>query len=85
MTQELKKETRLERGARIALYGKIIKVRGQDAWFVFSETQAGKHYTVTEDGTCDCSDFVNRGVTCKHFWAVVAKDGVQRVRKEVKA
>ena len=79
---ELKQTTRLERGAEIALYGKIIKVKNQDVWWVWSRTKPDVHYEVTEDGICTCPDHKYRGVTCEHFWAVVAKDGVNRVNND---
>jgi hypothetical protein len=74
--QQLKvvnKQTRYSKGIVIATSRKILKVHNEDSWLVDSETADDKFYKVTEDGTCDCMDFQNRGGPCKHMWALIRR------------
>jgi hypothetical protein len=81
----MKKTTnRFRDGIHIALNRRIVKVRGENAWFVQSQTDESKYYKVTEDGKCECPDHFFRGEVCKHHRAVQALDGVDRARAEVK-
>jgi hypothetical protein len=62
--QQLKvvnKQTRYSNGIVIATSRKILEVHNEGSWLVESETTDYKFYRVTEDGTCDCMDFQNRG------------------------
>jgi hypothetical protein len=68
-----KKQSRYSKGIVIATSRKILKVHNEDSWLVESETTDDKFYKVTEDGTCDCMDFQNRGGPCKHMWALIRK------------
>jgi hypothetical protein len=74
--QQLKvvnKRTRYSKGIVIATSRKILKVHNEDTLLVESETTDDKFYKVTEDGTCDCMDFKNRGGPCKHMWALIRR------------
>jgi predicted nucleic acid-binding Zn finger protein len=82
---EKPKPTRVEDGAWIALNGRIIKVHDQNAWWVSSQSKPNEHYIVKADGTCNCPDFVYRGITCKHIWSVTIKHSVVQVKVEVGA
>ena len=79
---ETKTATRLLEGAKIALYGKTVKVHDKPEWWVYSTTKAGKFYVVKEDGSCDCPDFQYRGLTCKHAYNVMFKYSVVKVALE---
>jgi hypothetical protein len=68
-----KKQSRYSKGIVIATSRKILKVHNEDSWLVESEATDDKFYKVTEDGTCDCMDFQNRGGRCKHMWALIRK------------
>jgi hypothetical protein len=68
-----KKQTRYRRGVVIAASRRILKIQGEKAWLVESETTDGKYYKVTEDGTCECPDNQFRGKICKHTWAIIRK------------
>ena len=82
---EKQKETsRLEQGANIALYGRIVKYRDEDAWLVQSEHNKQLYYKV-KDGGCECADSKYRGITCKHVWAVKAKTLIPRAEAEINA
>jgi hypothetical protein len=51
---------------------KSLKVKEKEIYYVESERNPRIRYRVNfEDGTCTCSDFKNRGETCKHFYKVV--------------
>jgi hypothetical protein len=82
MKQELQMMTRFGQGARIALYGRIVKVHDKQQWWVFSETKPEKFYVVKEDGSCTCKDYKFRGGECKHAIAVEIRYSVVQ---EVKA
>ena len=82
---EKQKETsRLEQGANIALYGRIVKYKDEDAWLVQSEHSKQIYYKVKGDA-CECADSKFRGITCKHVWAVKAKAMIPRAVAEVVA
>jgi transposase len=52
--------------------GKRIKHVSGSRWLVPSQTNASGGYVVdTEQRTCSCPDHEDRGVACKHIWAVV--------------
>jgi predicted nucleic acid-binding Zn finger protein len=78
MKQEIEMCSRFGQGAKIALYGRIIKVKDKQEWRVFSMTKPGKQYVVKEDGSCNCPDFQFRGITCKHAYGVELKYSVLR-------
>ena len=82
MKQEIETATRFGHGAKIALYGRIVKKRDENVWWVFSETKPGVFYIVKGDGSCTCPDFQYRGIQCKHSLAVELKNSVVQ---EVKA
>ena len=82
MKQEIETATRFGHGAKIALYGRIVKVKDENVWWVFSETKPGQYYIVKEDGSCTCPDFNFRGGECKHAIAVELRESVVQ---EVKA
>jgi predicted nucleic acid-binding Zn finger protein len=83
MTQEIQTATRFAQGAKIALYGRIVKVEGKQEWWVFSESKPEVHYVVKEDGSCSCPDFQFRGATCKHAYAVDIRFSVMRTLTEI--
>ena len=83
MKQELEMTKRFADGAKIALYGRIVKVSGKQEWFVFSETNPEKHYVVKEDGSCSCPDFQFRGAMCKHAYGVDIRFSVMRTVREI--
>lgn len=60
--------TRREKGFKLARLAR----RGAGAiWTVPSETRSSRTYVVDPDaGTCTCPDHRERGVKCKHVWAV---------------
>jgi transposase len=67
---ELLKE-RKQRGYAIAQTQKVVQ-KG-DMWVVPSETNPHKTYQVVlklEGSTCNCEDFIGRGIKCKHQFAV---------------
>jgi SWIM zinc finger len=68
-----RKQSRFSKGVVIAASRRILKVHGEEAWLVESETTDDKFYKVTEDGTCDCKDFEIRGGPCKHVWALIRR------------
>ena len=72
-SQVVKKKSRYSKGIVIATSRKILKVHDEDSWLVESEITDDKFYKVTEDGTCDCMDFQNRGGPCKHMWALIRR------------
>jgi len=52
--------------------GKRIKHVSGSRWLVPSQTNASRGYVVdAEQRTCSCPDHEDRGVACKHIWAVV--------------
>jgi hypothetical protein len=71
--QVVKKQSRFSKGVVITASRRILKVHGEDAWLVESETTDDKFYKVTEDGTCECPDHQIRDQTCKHFWALIRR------------
>ena len=83
MKQETQTATRFGQGAKIALYGKIVKVKDKAQWWVFSETKEGKFYVVSEDGSCSCPDYQFRGIQCKHAIAVDIRYSVVRTVREI--
>jgi len=64
--QVVRKQTRYSKGAVIAISRRILKVRGEAAWLVESETTDGKYYKVTEEGQYECADSKYRSELCKH-------------------
>lgn len=63
-------DARQLRGLQIAATAKLVEKRG--VWFVPSQTNA-KRYIVRPDAAepfCSCPDHEERGVKCKHLWAV---------------
>lgn len=72
--QVVKKQSRYNKGIVIAKSRRILKVHNEDAWLVESGNIDDKFYKVTEDGTCDCMDFKNRGGPCKHMWALIRSE-----------
>lgn len=78
MKQEMQEMTRFAEGVKIALWGRIIKVKDKQEWWVYSMRIAGKHYVVKEDGSCDCPSFQYHGPMCKHAWGVEVKYSVLR-------
>lgn len=66
-------DQRTQKGEFIANNLRIIKVKGEDAWLVESQTNPGDFYKVKEDGECECPDYQNRHNVCKHVRGVVAK------------
>jgi hypothetical protein len=85
MAQQMETITRFGQGARIALYGRIVKVQDKRQWWVFSESKPGKFYIVRDDGSCNCPDYQFRGIQCKHAYAVDIRYSVMREIKGVKA
>ena len=83
MKQETQDVTRFGQGAKIALYGRIVKVADKQEWFVFSESNPEKHYVVKEDGSCSCPDFQFRGAMCKHAYGVDIRFSVMRTVREI--
>ena len=83
MTQEIQEATRFAQGAKIALYGRIVKVADKQEWWVFSMTEADKFYVVKEDGSCSCPDFQFRGAMCKHAYGVDIRYSVMRTVREI--
>lgn len=83
MEQEVKTVTRFGQGAKIALYGRIVKVHDKQEWWVFSMTNPEKHYVVKEDGSCNCPDFMFRGAMCKHAYGVDIRYSVVRTTREI--
>ena len=65
-----RKQSRYSKGAVIAVSRRILKVHGEEAWSVDSETVEGKYYKVTEDGVCECADSKYSGEICKHVYAI---------------
>ena len=58
---------------------RIVKGAGGGFAYVQSQTMPGVWYRVTEDGVCECPDFVYRHNdirACKHMYAIVAKEGI---------
>ena len=84
MKQEMGTMTRFGQGAKIALYGRIVKVEGKQEWFVFSMTDPNQEpYVVKEDGSCSCKDYRFRGVECKHAMAVDIRYSIMRTVREI--
>ncbi|HKG89248.1 MAG TPA: SWIM zinc finger family protein [Nitrososphaeraceae archaeon] len=63
-------QSRYSKGAVIAASRRTLKVHGEEAWSVESETVDGKYYKVTEDRVCECADSKYRGEICKHAYAI---------------
>ena len=67
--QELLK-IRKQKGYEIAKTGKVVK--SGKVWLVPSQT-SNKKYMVTlylDKKVCTCPDYIERGMTCKHIFAV---------------
>ena len=67
------REWRLVKAANIVAVRNMERYPYGGIWFVQSESQADKTYTIvpTENGdTCDCQDYARRGGPCKHALAV---------------
>jgi predicted nucleic acid-binding Zn finger protein len=82
MAQEIQVAKRFADGAKIALYGRIDKV-AEGEWEVYSMTNPTKHYTVKDDGSCTCPDYMFRGVECKHAISVDVRFSVLRTVREI--
>ena len=85
MKQEIENATRFGQAAQIALYAKMIKVKDEDAWWVYSLTNPLKHYVVTADGSCTCPDYHWRGGECKHALGLRLRFTVMHEIREVEA
>lgn len=84
MKQEMQEATRFAQGAKIALYGRIVKVKDKQEWRVFSMTHPNQEpYTVKEDGSCNCPDYQFRGAMCKHAYGVDIRYSVMRTVREI--
>jgi hypothetical protein len=70
---QVNKQSRYNHGKAIAEDRRILKAHYEDSWLVELEMTDDKFYKVTEDGTCDCMDFQNRGGCCKHMWALIRR------------
>ena len=82
--QTEKKTTRLEQGASIALYGRIVKYKDENAWLVQSEHNKAIYYKVKDD-KCECADSKHRDIRCKHIWAVKAKSLIPMAEADLRA
>jgi hypothetical protein len=52
-----------------------IKVIGEEAFLVESETTYGKYYRVNmEDGKCECAVSHYRGQVCKHAYSILRRE-----------
>ena len=85
MKQELQSLTRFAEGVKVALYSRIIKVKGKQEWWVYSLTKAGKFYIVKGDGSCTCPDYKFRGLQCKHALGVDLRFSVMHEIREIEA
>ena len=83
MTQEIQIAKRFAEGAKIALYGRIVKVKDKQQWWVYSMTKPEQFYIVSEDGSCTCPDYKFRGVQCKHAIACDVRYSVMRTVREI--
>jgi hypothetical protein len=63
---------RIERAACIVLLRRFVPdATYADSVLVESETQPDTYHSVDPNaGTCSCRDFQNRGLRCKHLWAI---------------
>ena len=71
--EHLDREWRLIKAANIVAVRSVERYPHGGIWFVESECEAGKVYTLvpTPNGdTCDCMDYRQRGGPCKHALAV---------------
>jgi hypothetical protein len=78
METEKLQELRRERGMQIAKTSHIMKV-SKNEWLVPSQTRTGA-YTVKifqDKQTCTCPDFIERGLKCKHLFAVEIKQTLE--------
>ncbi len=76
-------QMRKERGEAIAKTAHILKV-SKNEWLVPSQTKTGA-YTVRifqDKQTCTCPDFIERGLKCKHLFAVEIKQTLQVVNTD---
>jgi hypothetical protein len=72
-TEQPTRQSRLVKAANIVAIRGIERYPHGGIWFVESESEAGKLYTLvpTPGGdTCDCMDYKQRGGPCKHALAV---------------
>ena len=83
MKQETQDVTRFGQGAKIALYGRIVKVKDKQQWWVYSMTKPEQFYIVSEDGSCTCPDYKFRGVQCKHAIGCDIRFSVMRTVREI--
>lgn len=70
--QELLME-RKQKGYEIAQKNKITQKNG--VWYVQSQTNPRQTYQVIltlTGATCTCKDYEERGIKCKHYWAIEA-------------
>ena len=76
-------QMRRERGMAIAKTAHILKV-SKNEWLVPSQAKTGA-YTVRifqDKQTCTCADFIERGLKCKHLFAVEIKQTLQVVNTD---
>jgi transposase len=63
-------DARQQRGLLLAATANIVKAQ-RGAYYVPSASRPGTKYRVEPDfPKCDCPDFLEMGLTCKHLWAV---------------
>jgi hypothetical protein len=66
-----RKQSRYSKGVIIAASRRTIRVRGEDAWLIESESVDGRFYKVTASGKCECADSRYRGQICKHIYGII--------------
>jgi hypothetical protein len=79
------RQWRLVKAANIAAVRTVDRYPYGGIWFVGSECDPGKQYTIvpTENGdTCDCMDYRQRGGPCKHILAVEMFQRCERLDAE---
>jgi len=85
-------DPRKQRGAALVqAKGTRIKQIVDGKWFVPSQSATSGYVVDVSGGTCSCPDFEDRGVRCKHQWAVLIfrhevtlPDGTQVVTEAVR-
>jgi hypothetical protein len=68
----VRKQSRYSKGVVITARRKL-KVKGEEAWLVESETTDNKFYKVSDKGVCECPDHQRRGQICKHMYAILGR------------
>jgi hypothetical protein len=83
--QKTARMARLNQGAAIAVFGRVVKYKDEEAWLVQDEYNSKVYYKVKQDGSCECADSKKDiRITCKHFWTVKAKRLLPRAEAELK-